>query len=44
MSIAGIAKEVTTISISSWIFGDQLTPLNIVGVAITVCGAFQPGI
>ncbi|KAJ3569615.1 hypothetical protein NP233_g4922 [Leucocoprinus birnbaumii] len=38
MSIAGIAKEVTTISISSWFFGDQLTPLNIVGVAITVCG------
>lgn len=40
MSIAGIAKEVTTISISSWFFGDQLTPLNIVGVAITVCGEF----
>ncbi|KAF5351906.1 hypothetical protein D9756_007471 [Leucocoprinus leucothites] len=38
MSIAGIAKEVTTISISSWFFGDRLTPLNIVGVAITVCG------
>lgn len=43
MSIAGIAKEVTTISISAWFFGDQLTPLNIVGVAITVCGALQPG-
>ncbi|KAF8633645.1 hypothetical protein AX15_001331 [Amanita polypyramis BW_CC] len=39
MSIAGIAKEVTTISISAWIFGDELTPLNIVGVGITVCGA-----
>ncbi|KAJ6602199.1 triose-phosphate transporter family-domain-containing protein [Mycena sp. CBHHK59/15] len=38
MSIAGIAKEVTTISISAWIFGDNLTPLNIAGVAITVCG------
>ncbi|KAK7057450.1 TPT domain-containing protein [Favolaschia claudopus] len=38
MSIAGIAKEVTTISISAAIFGDNLTPLNIVGVAITVCG------
>ncbi|KAJ7124982.1 triose-phosphate transporter family-domain-containing protein [Mycena epipterygia] len=38
MSIAGIAKEVTTISISAAIFGDNLTPLNIIGVAITVCG------
>jgi solute carrier family 35 protein C2 len=38
MSIAGIAKEVTTISISAAIFGDSLTPLNITGVAITVCG------
>ncbi|XP_006460905.1 hypothetical protein AGABI2DRAFT_70443 [Agaricus bisporus var. bisporus H97] len=38
MSIAGIAKEVTTISMASWFFGDRLTPLNIVGVAITVCG------
>ncbi|KAF9268768.1 TPT-domain-containing protein [Marasmius fiardii PR-910] len=38
MSIAGIAKEVTTITISAWFFGDQLTPLNITGVAITVCG------
>jgi len=46
MSIAGIAKEVATISVSAWFFGDQLTPLNITGVAITVCGAypilFQP--
>jgi len=38
MSIAGIAKEVTTISLSPVIFGDELTPLNITGVAITVCG------
>ncbi|KAH8827957.1 triose-phosphate transporter family-domain-containing protein [Flagelloscypha sp. PMI_526] len=38
MSIAGIAKEVTTITISSWFFGDELTPLNITGVGITVCG------
>ncbi|KDQ49376.1 hypothetical protein JAAARDRAFT_42940 [Jaapia argillacea MUCL 33604] len=38
MSIAGIAKEVTTITISAWFFGDQLTPLNITGVAITACG------
>ncbi|KZV71146.1 TPT-domain-containing protein [Peniophora sp. CONT] len=38
LSIAGIAKEVTTISLSSAVFGDELTPLNITGVAITVCG------
>jgi len=38
MSIAGIAKEVTTISISAAIFGDNLTPLNVTGVGITVCG------
>ncbi|KAF8995468.1 triose-phosphate transporter family-domain-containing protein [Cyathus striatus] len=38
MSIAGIAKEVTTITISAWFFGDKLTPLNITGVGITVCG------
>ncbi|TFY79984.1 hypothetical protein EWM64_g4028 [Hericium alpestre] len=38
MSIAGIAKEVTTITASSWFFGDELTPLNITGVAITICG------
>ncbi|KIP08495.1 hypothetical protein PHLGIDRAFT_104289 [Phlebiopsis gigantea 11061_1 CR5-6] len=38
MSIAGIAKEVSTITISAWFFGDVLTPLNITGVAVTVCG------
>ncbi|CCL99847.1 uncharacterized protein FIBRA_01871 [Fibroporia radiculosa] len=38
MSIAGIAKEVSTITVSAWFFGDELTPLNITGVAITVCG------
>lgn len=38
MSIAGIAKEVTTIVVSAVVFGDELTPLNITGVAITVTG------
>ena len=38
MSIAGIAKEVTTIIMAAWFFGDELTPLNITGVAITACG------
>lgn len=40
MSIAGIFKEVTTILISTWVFGDQLTPINITGVVITICGKF----
>lgn len=44
MSIAGIAKEVTTITISAWFFGDELTPLNITGVGITVCGRFFQGL
>jgi len=38
MSIAGIAKEVSTITVSAWFFGDELTPLNITGVAITTSG------
>ena len=38
MSIAGIAKEVSTITLAAWFFGDELTPLNITGVAITICG------
>ena len=38
MSIAGIAKEVTTIIFAAWFFGDELTPLNITGVVITACG------
>ena len=41
MSIAGIAKEVSQISVSAWLFGDELTPLNIVGVGITVCGMYK---
>lgn len=38
MSIAGIAKEVSQISVSAWLFGDELTPLNVVGLSVTVCG------
>ncbi|KAG9020347.1 Triose-phosphate Transporter [Serendipita sp. 407] len=38
MSIAGIFKEVSTIIISAWVFGDHLTELNIIGVAITITG------
>lgn len=39
MSIAGIFKEVTTIMVSAWVFGDELTPLNMLGVGITFIGA-----
>jgi len=42
MSIVGIAKEVSTILISSWYFGDKLSWINALGVAITVCGEFEP--
>ena len=42
LSIAGIAKEVTTIICAAWFFGDELTPLNITGVAITIVGMCSP--
>ncbi|CUA72179.1 putative transporter C22E12,01 [Schizosaccharomyces pombe 972h-] [Rhizoctonia solani] len=38
MSVAGIFKEVTTISLSAVVFGDRLNELNIIGVAITILG------
>lgn len=38
MSITAVAKEVTTIMVSAIVFGDELTPLNITGVAITISG------
>lgn len=38
MSIAAVAKEVTTIMVSAIVFGDELTPLNITGVGITISG------
>lgn len=38
MSIAGVAKEATTIGAAAVIFGDELTPLNITGVGITIIG------
>ncbi|KZT58871.1 TPT-domain-containing protein [Calocera cornea HHB12733] len=38
MSIAGIFKEVSTISVSTWLFGDHLTPVNMTGVGITIIG------
>ncbi|KAG9126307.1 Triose-phosphate Transporter [Ceratobasidium sp. 392] len=38
MSVAGIFKEVTTISLSAIVFGDTLNELNIIGVGITILG------
>ncbi|TIB27593.1 hypothetical protein E3P78_00024 [Wallemia ichthyophaga] len=38
MSIAGIFKELLTIFISSAIFGDTLTPINVTGMCITILG------
>lgn len=38
LSIAGIFKEVSTIIVSSWVFGDELTKLNMLGVLIAVGG------
>jgi solute carrier family 35, member C2 len=38
LSIAGIFKEVTTITIAAWIFGDHLTELNMIGVGVTITG------
>jgi len=38
MSITSVAKEVTTIMVSAVVFGDELTPLNITGVGLTICG------
>jgi solute carrier family 35 protein C2 len=38
LSIAGIFKEVTTISISAIVFGDQLTEVNMIGVLIAIIG------
>jgi len=36
LSIAGIFKEVVTISAAALVFGDTMTPINIVGLVVTV--------
>ncbi|GJJ05936.1 hypothetical protein Clacol_000123 [Clathrus columnatus] len=38
MSIAGIFKEVATMSASALVFGDELTPLNVTGIVIAFSG------
>ncbi|KZV92830.1 TPT-domain-containing protein [Exidia glandulosa HHB12029] len=37
-SIVGIFKEVATISLGAWVFGDEVTPVKITGLAVTVSG------
>ncbi|KAK4454757.1 hypothetical protein QBC34DRAFT_392543 [Podospora aff. communis PSN243] len=37
LSIAGIFKEVVTISAAAIVFGDTMTPINVVGLVITIC-------
>ncbi len=43
LSIAGIFKEVVTISAAALVFDDRLTPINISGLVITICaiGAYN---
>lgn len=36
LSIAGIFKEVMTISAAAVVFGDEMTPVNVVGLAVTI--------
>lgn len=38
MSIAGIFKEVTTILLSTWFFGDTISLINWIGLLITFAG------
>ncbi|PWN43683.1 TPT-domain-containing protein [Ceraceosorus guamensis] len=38
LSVAGIFKEVSTIFISSTVFGDELTPINVTGLCIALVG------
>jgi len=42
MSIAGIFKEVTTILLSTWVFHDDMSFINWIGLMITVCGKNVP--
>lgn len=37
-NLNGSVQEVTTITLSTFVFGDELTPINMVGVSITVAG------
>jgi solute carrier family 35 protein C2 len=38
LSVAGIFKEIATILLSSNVFGDELTPINVTGLCIALTG------
>lgn len=38
LSVAGIFKEVSTILLSSSVFGDELTPINVTGLCVALLG------
>jgi solute carrier family 35 protein C2 len=38
LSVAGIFKEIATILLSSTVFGDELTPINVTGLCIALTG------
>ncbi|KAF9976397.1 Triose-phosphate Transporter [Actinomortierella ambigua] len=38
LSVAGISKEIFVISLSVMIFGDQLTPVNLLGLLVSISG------
>lgn len=38
LSVAGIFKEILTILISSNVFGDELTPINVTGLCVALTG------
>jgi solute carrier family 35 protein C2 len=38
LSVAGIFKEIATIMLSSTVFGDELTPINVTGLCVALTG------
>lgn len=38
LSVAGIFKEIATILLSSTVFGDELTPINVTGLCVALTG------
>jgi len=38
LSVAGIFKEIATILLSSSVFGDELTPINVTGLCVALTG------
>lgn len=39
LSVAGIFKEVSTIFLGTVVFHDELTPINVSGLCVTLAGA-----